>query len=205
MIETPDKIDLTNAHVGTLLDDVASWRGCILVLNGFRFERIVSQITVRERLEWLERKFDWPIIAAVQKDGEPLPWLSKSGAKKIDPQPYSQLATILRAQGKASGAARVLVERENRLRRAEYLRALAGLGPKDASVCWASLQAMIKRPVDLVFRLVFGYGHQAARAIPWVLGIRAICFWLYGAAYDAGQMAPNSDVVLTSQAWLKAA
>lgn len=196
-----DVFDLTDAYVGALRDDVGSWKECIPVLNGFRYDRIISEMTVRERLDWLAEKFEMPIVAAVQIDGEPLPWLSKQGDEKFDPQPYSQLAATLRAQGNASGAARVLVAREERLRRMGYLRAQAGLGPKDAAAVWTSLLAMIKRPFDWAFGLVFGYGHQPARALVLVTAIWAFCFALYGAAYDARQMAPNSDVVLTSEEW----
>lgn len=201
----PLAIDLTDADVGALRDDDASWRECLPVLNGFRYDRIISEVSVTERLAWLGRKYETPIKAAVQMDGAPLPWLSKVGDQKFDPQPYSQLATVLRAQGNASGAARALVAREKRLGRAGYLRAQAALGPEGVSAVWASLLAMIKRPFDGLFGLVFGYGHQPARALVAVFLIWAGCFWLYGAAYDAGQMAPNSDVVLTSVEWQVAA
>lgn len=201
----PLAIDLTDAHVGALRDDDASWQGCLSVLNGFRYDRIISEVSVTERLAWLGRKYETPIKAAVQMDGAPLPWLSKAGDQKFDPQPYSQLATVLRAQGNASGAARVLVAREKRLGRAGYLRAQAALGPEGAPAVRSSLLAMIKRPFDGLFGLVFGYGHQPARALVAVFLIWAGCFWLYGAAYNAGQMAPNSDVVLTSAEWQAAA
>lgn len=200
----PSVIDLTDAHVGALRDDVGSWQGCLPVLNGFRYDRIISEVSVADRLAWLAGKFERPIEAAVQMNGAPLPWLVGAGAKKFDPQPYSQLAIVLRAQGNADGAARVLVEREKRLRRAGYLRAQAALDGSAAAV-WPSILAMLKRPFDGLFGLVFGYGHQPVRALVAVLVIWVLCFWLYGAAYNAGQMAPNSDVVLTSEAWLKAA
>ena len=55
--------------------------------------------------------------------------------------------------------------------------------------------------VRFLFKGLFGYGHAPARALVWVGLILAGAWALYGAAYTAGQMAPNSDVVLTSQAW----
>ncbi len=202
---SPRIINLTDAYVGALQDDVESWQRCLLpVLNGFRYDRIISEVTVRERLAWLGRKFERQIIAAVQTDGEPLPWLSKQGDKKFDPQPYSQLATTLRAQGNVSGAGRVLMEREKRLRRAGYLRAQAGLDGYASSIM-PSIQATLKLPFDGLFGLVFGYGHRPMRAFVAVFLIWLSCFWLYGAAFNAGQMAPNSDVVLTSAEWLNAA
>jgi len=55
-----------------------------------------------------------------------------------------------------------------------------------------------------MFRLMFGYGHRPARVflalVPFWCGVAA----LYGYIYSVGQMAPNSDVVLTSADWLAA-
>ncbi|WP_084862375.1 hypothetical protein [Salibaculum halophilum] len=54
---------------------------------------------------------------------------------------------------------------------------------------------------QFLFKGFFGYGHAPARALIWVAVILAVAWAVYGTAYAAGQMAPNSDVVLTSGAW----
>ncbi|MEO1797612.1 MAG: hypothetical protein AAFR53_11435, partial [Pseudomonadota bacterium] len=58
--------------------------------------------------------------------------------------------------------------------------------------------------VSKLSRLVFGYGYKPIRALWTVAGIVALTALLYAQVYATGQMAPNSDVVLTSADWLAA-
>lgn len=90
----PAILDLTNASVGSITDDEASWpqRGN-LFLDGFIYERIVSEaIDAPARLKWL----------ALQA--------------KLAPQPYLQLAKFLRNVGDDDGARQVLFALEKRSR-----------------------------------------------------------------------------------------
>lgn len=52
-----------------------------------------------------------------------------------------------------------------------------------------------------MFGVLFGYGNRPMRALLASLFLIAAASFLNGVAYSKGQFAPNSDVVLTSEAW----
>lgn len=108
VIVTPDKIDLAYAHVGTLLDDAASWRGCLLVLNGFRYDRIISDVSLRERLAWLGTAYTEMIERGARGR-----WFVRKPVPDTNAQPYTQFARVLDGQGYWRDAAVVRFEREN--------------------------------------------------------------------------------------------
>lgn len=174
-----ERLDLTEAHVGSLRDDWQSWAGCkTLILDGFRYDRLDGAMTVAQRLAWLGMARH---KRRVVSNGAP----DHHNGRDFDPQPHVQLAMILRAQGNRDGADRVLVDREARQRRAAR----------------HSVQADLKRPIDWLFGLVAGYGHRPARLLVVAAVLVIMAAVLAGAAFDAGQFAPNSPVILTSTAW----
>ncbi len=69
---------------------------------------------------------------------------------------------------------------------------------------WRVYFLLLRRVWDWSFQWLFGYGHRPARALLWVSGIWPLSWVLYSFAYRYGQMAPNSDVILTSGEWLAA-
>jgi hypothetical protein len=84
-------VDLTEARVGSLRDDWASWEGVgALILDGFVYERL--EMPVARRLEWLGKNWRPKIPGVVNGKGGEV-W------RDFDPQPHVQLANILRAQG----------------------------------------------------------------------------------------------------------
>ena len=88
------KIDFGHATVGVLFDDAASWPSHgQLHLSGFIYESLgpASPFRAQERLEWLSRRQD---------------------RGTFDPQPYEQLAKVLKAQGHGSDARAVLIAKE---------------------------------------------------------------------------------------------
>ncbi len=127
------RLDLTNASVGAIADDKASWpKQGNLTLNGFTYTRISEGPTdAKTRLEWLAR------------------------LDRFTLQPYRQLAKVLRETGDDRGARQVLFEMERR-RRAEQkrnwlwhlwsgvLRLTIGYGqmPGRALVCLLGLMAL---------------------------------------------------------------
>jgi hypothetical protein len=99
-------LDLTAADVGMLNDEKSSWpaRG-MLLLDRFQYGAITSgPLDAADRLDWLGRQ-------------DPQRW----GAD-FWPQPYQQLAEVLRDTGFDGDARTVLVEKERRLRQAGYAR-----------------------------------------------------------------------------------
>ncbi|MBV1868308.1 MAG: hypothetical protein KUG69_10450, partial [Marinosulfonomonas sp.] len=100
-------------------------------------------------------------------------------------------------------AARVRLRREQQLQKARYFRARLGRQKRQMSrveFCLAALRNF----AGTLNGAVFGYGFAPLRAVSWSAGIVLIAAWLFGIASFWGQMAPNSDVVLTSKAWVLA-
>ncbi len=74
------KVDLTSAHLSDLVDDAASWDKCdSLTLVGLTYDVLHGSLDVKERLSWLKKGAVWK--------GE------------FHPQPYEQLAKVLRNSG----------------------------------------------------------------------------------------------------------
>ena len=190
-------VALNNAHVGTLEDDMASWRdGVALILDGFTYDNLLGRISVADRLEWLARNFLDDVAQVDQVSGD----FRQALGKDFAPQPYTQLAGVLNKMGHARGAGHILAKRDQLQKRSEWARARL---PKSipAWVDWRALVADLKRPLDWVFGAVFGYGHLPGRAVFTTFGIIVFAILFYGWVYSAGQMAPNSDVILTSVDW----
>uniref|UniRef100_UPI0032614DBF hypothetical protein n=1 Tax=Planktomarina sp. TaxID=2024851 RepID=UPI0032614DBF len=79
-----------------------------------------------------------------------------------------------------------------------------GLRPAAASL-WADGKFalnVLKRAAGYLFGLMFGYGHQPARVLPWIAAILGITICCAQQIHIHGQFAPTSSVVLTSQDWL---
>jgi hypothetical protein len=174
--------DLTDASCGVLRDDPAAWGAfSTLKLGNFLYDRIAELGTAKDRLAWLDH-------------GSP------DDPARFDPQPYTQLAATADKLGHRRVAARVRERREDGLRRADWARRheAPALTPWPVGP-WAA--ARLRIAGQFLFKGLFGYGHAPARALISVAVILAVAWAVYGTAYTAGQMAPNSDVVLTSGAW----
>jgi len=169
-------IYLASAHVGDLVDDLQSWpEGGRIYLDGFTYDRISAAFTdSRERLEWLKRGTVWN--------------------DEFFPQPYAQLAKMLREMGHDRGARDVLVEQGQLIRLHAYRRAqkAGSIGQMlyPARLLWSALQ-----------RWIVGYGYKPFRSV-----IAAGLLWIIATglgykAWDSNAMVPNSDVILTSPGW----
>jgi len=144
-----DAIDLTDATVGTLDDDLESWPKGGTILDGFVYSRISprSSRNVESRLGWLQR----------------------SG--RFARQPYQQLANVLRLEGNEAGAREVLIGLENDPRR---LAALPWYGRLWARVLcltinygFVPLRAFIwVAGFVLLGSILFGMGYQAGIVTP---------------------------------------
>ncbi|MFW2544339.1 hypothetical protein ACN2XU_17020 [Primorskyibacter sp. 2E107] len=205
-------LDLTDAHVGRLHDDQGSYAGADpLILNGFRYDRLTGDLTIQQRLDWLGRKQDRPIAAKLSHqitiDGEdydsPMPYYRGDFGTICEPQPYTQLAKVLREQGRSAAAARVLEARDRCVSRAMLRRAMADIDHSPGAD-WRGFVGIMTRLKDILFGLVFGYGHRPGRALLWVALIIGLNWALYAQVWNTGQMAPNSDIVLTSEDWTDA-
>lgn len=145
------RLTLTNASVGALADEKASWPGRgSLLLDGFVYRRFsgLAPKDFKNRLDWL----------ALQN-----PFL---------PQPYQQVAGVLREEGEDAGAVQVLYEMERRVRARE-------------NRLWRTFL------VDPILRWTIGFGYYPARAFWWLSGIVLLGFALYVAGYSMGSITPT--------------
>ncbi len=152
------KLDLINTHLGALVDDRASWpEGRKLRIDGLIYERFSGSDTPRSakaRLDWLSRQKDFA------------------------PQPYRQVAKVLRDNGNDWGARRVLSEMERLRRRHEY--ATRNRFVRFWAFTWSA-----------VLRAAIGYGFHPARSLLWLVGLTVLGTALFRAGFTAGSMAPN--------------
>ena len=96
-------VDLTSAHVGDLWDDPESWARCDrLYLSGFIYDVLHGSIKVADRLAWLKK-------GAVSR-------------REFYPQPYEQLAKLLRDTGHRSDARAIMIAKEKEQRKASRAR-----------------------------------------------------------------------------------
>lgn len=103
MRDVSGAIDLTSAHVGDLWDDPESWAMCDkLYLSGFIYDVLHGGIDVADRLAWLKK-------GAVSR-------------REFYPQPYEQLAKLLRDTGHRSDARAIMVAKEKEQRKASRER-----------------------------------------------------------------------------------
>jgi hypothetical protein len=152
---TPQTIlNLSDAKAEALVDDAASWPAPgNLMVGGFVYSSFGSGPgEASQRLRWLN----------LQPVG-------------YTPQPYRQLAQVLRESGRDSASLDVLIAKEVALRRNGHL----GVGEK----IW-----------NYVLEVTIGYGYRPLRALWWILG-----FVLFGAAvfrfgYRALVITPTDEV-----------
>ena len=175
-------VNLAFAHVGTLADDPDSWpKGGRVILNGFTYDRIGDGPTDgKARLAWLAR-------------GDRL-------GDEFFPQPYTQLAKVLRNMGHERGARDVLVARDRKIAAEEWKRAYQSLDGTWTKA-WASLGADFRGFINFFSHLFIDYGHRPLKALWSLLALWLIATTLAHFAWKAGDMVPNSDVILTSANW----
>lgn len=181
---------MTASHVGSLVDDLQSWPdGGRVFLDGFTYDRITDNAptAAKERLRWLKR--------SNRDDGEFLP------------QPYAHLARVLREMGHDRAAQDVLVKQGTELRRHSRRRAFArstATGNIFATI-WAWVSFCSRAVWNFLERTVIGYGYKPFRSLVVLTVLVSVAIMLSHLAWEAGDFAPNSDVILTSAKWVELA
>jgi hypothetical protein len=150
-------LDLLHTSVDSLSDDIKSWpaRGN-LQLHGFVYSQIAlsSERSATARLDWLSR------------------------LKAFTPQPYRQLAKVLKDEGDDLGARQVLYK-------------LAEIRAQES-------ERRAARAWSYILKYGVGYGYYPGRALL-CLGVLALAgFVLYWSSYCAGIMVPTDKDAYTS-------
>jgi hypothetical protein len=142
-------LNLRSANAGAIHDEKASWPAPgKLGLDGFVYGHISGGITdVKSRIAWLELQ------------------------KPFTPQPYRQLAKVMRDMGVERGRLRVLYQMEDQLWKEE--------NPLS--------RALIGRPLSVAV----GYGYYPLRALVGLLLLVAIGWGVYAGAAAHRAMAPK--------------
>ena len=144
-------LDLSHATAGAIQDDKASWPPSgKLSIDGFVYEHVVSGLTdSKARLAWLGLQ------------------------NPFTPQPYRQLAQVMRNAGVDRGARRVLFAMEDQLWKEE------GLLP----IGW------VRWPISLVV----GYGYYPLRALAGLLILVLVGWGIFAHASSAGAIVPKDQ------------
>ncbi|MDO8207454.1 MAG: hypothetical protein Q7T38_06490 [Gallionella sp.] len=172
-------VSLADSHVGCLADDKLGW-GDRLVLYGFTYDCITGDAPTdaTTRLAWLNKQN--MAHAGLNGDGA-----------EFRPQPWKQLAKVLREMGHAEDARQVSIEFEHRLRKAN----LIGQPPKHWGKMRSRLYRQVCRTGHLLFRILTGYGYRPLRLLVWMLGVWLFCAWLYWCAALNGVFAPSNPLI----------
>ena len=135
-------VNLESASCNVLVDAKEGWPSAgNLRLDGFVYRRLRHPLNSAIRLDWLRRE---------------LPSDERKRRDQFRPQPYRQLAAVLRAQGFDAEAKEVLIGMAKDRRR------------------WAELRTM-SRFWQWILWIIIRNGHQPLRAGLWLLGL-----WLVG-------------------------
>ena len=150
------KVRLVHAKARVLADDETSWPDHgNLDLEGFVYEGIVGPTDAKSRLEWIARQY---------------PRNRRRG--HYHPQPYEQLAAVLRRAGHIAESKKVLMAKEKDLRKYGDLGRLAQ--------AW-----------NWFLGLTLGYGYRVRRVLycaAAIIGFGILVFWL---GHRAGLLSPT--------------
>lgn len=180
LVSPANGVSLAASHVRCLEDDAMSW-GERLHLDGFLYDNIIggAPTDAATRLAWLDKQ-------RLEHSG------LNGGGADFRPQPWKQLAKVLREMGHAEDARQVSIAFEHRLRQAN----LIGQTPKH----WGKLSSWIYRNVSRgghwLFWVFTGYGYRPLRLLGWMFGVWLVCamFYWYAAA-GQGVFAPSNPLV----------
>ena len=166
-------LDLTATVIGAIDDEQACWpQTGDLLLNRCQYGAFIGgPVDAAARLDWLARQV-------------PDRW-----KQDFWPQPYEQLATVLRDMGHEEDARAVLIEKERLQRRARRARA--------KNPIWRAALAT----KDALLAVTVRYGRQPLLALLWLGVFWAIGVVVFAIAERHGALKPNSPVVLRSLEW----
>jgi hypothetical protein len=155
MITPQTQLDLSDAHAGALWDDAASWPASgNLLLDGFVYNDFSGGPgDSYSRLAWLRR--------------QPL-------AMQAQPQPYRQLAEVLRRNGREEGATNIELAREDAVTRFGRM-------------------SLAERIWRLALDWIIGYGYRPLRALWWIIGFVILGSFLFRWGYRARLIAPTEE------------
>jgi len=180
-------LSFANAHTSVLCDDESSWpSGGRVDLNGMTYDTIIGgPLDAKTRLAWLDKGSNW--------NGE------------FKPQPYTQLAKVLRAMGHDSDARQVLEKRDALLLKS-YRKNLRKLSETTKNTTASHLATKLLAAahwlfVDKLLGTLTGYGHQPFRSLRFLFLLIFLAAIPSHMAWTFGGFTPNSAVIQVSDDW----
>jgi hypothetical protein len=176
------ELDLRNASVGSLADDEESWpQNGHLRLDGFEYQRISDTPLEEDFLEASEessgKKYE---IHSPMDAPTRLKWLDRQ--PQFKPQPYRQLAKVLREMGNDDGAKEVLFELESRAREEQRKR-----------LNHSPLALVFQSGEDVIYDATVGYGVYPGRALWCLCTLTALGWIVHRRAQRVGAMVPTEQ------------
>ncbi len=167
-------LSLAGAELGAMLDEPASWPATgDLVLNRCLYGAFLGAAAdAPTRLDWLARQ-------------TPSRW-----GEYFWPQPYEQLAKVLREMGHDDDARVVLMEKERLSRRSRRERTASPVRRGFLLV------------TDTFLGLTTGYGRMPLLALVWMTVLWALGAMLYTHLETVGALRPYSAVILRTPEWV---
>jgi len=148
-------VHLGGARVGQLIDDFASWpRPRYLILDGFVYGSLAESA---------------PTDAKRRSD-----WLNRQPEDQFKPQPYEQLAQVLRQMGHERESRAIAIAKYAALRKRGGLSALGRF--------W-----------NLFLGVTIRYGYQPALIILWMALFVLAGSWVFSQVYSSCLMAPSKE------------
>lgn len=175
-------LDMTAVEIDVIHDEKGSWPapGKLLLDRCIYGAFTGKDIDARARVKWLslqdEARWDYDF------------W----------PQPWEQLAKVLREMGHRSDARAVLIEKEKRQRKVTRTRLKRDHLFEQAIWLWDGVW-------DRLLRWTVRYGHAPLLAFVWLAGMAILGFSVFTTAEAQGAIKPNQPVVLRSAEWVDCA
>ncbi len=160
-------------------DCITGNNGKPLVLRGFQYESLgrLAPRGVAFRKKWLSADAD--------RDEE------------FDPQPFEQLAKVLRAHGETTAAQEILILKERK-----QIWTVPYVPPGRSGFYW------LLAPVKFLYRCVksalmepIGYGYRTSQLLVIIAALIFFGGLVFNHAFRSGQLAPSNALVARSQAW----
>lgn len=173
-------VNLNAATLGDLVDDPQSWNLSDISFVGMTYDNLVDTFDLNFRKTWVRR--------GSQFNGQ------------FHPQPYQQLAKFYRETGHRYEAREILVAKEIEQRKATRKAIREG---KARTESWLPRIVLVFLEClwDCATRRIAGYGYKPWLSLWWLAGLVGLMMLAAQATWNAGDFAPNSAVVLTSQDW----
>lgn len=171
-------LDLSRARVDSLSDSWESYEAIDrLKIDGLCYNRISSApVDAETRLKWLR--------------------LQKS-TDGFFPQPWEQLAKILREMGHTEDAKVIAIQKQKEMRNNGVIgtrspRAdLQGLRRRIDEI-WTPISNWLERRLHAIYGGLAGYGHRPLRTVAWMVGCWLAATAIYWAAANDGMIGPTN-------------